>query len=58
VHAKRRQAMGKSAIVVDHSMMNVREQGDVGDDDRDAPTGDRAFDDETDFKNEDFIYIY
>jgi len=50
--------MGKSAIVVDHSMMNVREQGDVGDDDRDAPTGDRAFDDETDFKNEDFIYIY
>jgi hypothetical protein len=57
-HAKRREALGKSAIVVDRSMMNARERGisdEVGGSDG---IGDRAFDDETDLKNEDFIFIY
>lgn len=39
-------------VVVDRSMMNVGQE-DVND-----RTGDRAFDDETDLKNEDFIFIY
>jgi len=37
-------------------MMNAREQAAVMEE-GDGP-GDRAFDDETDVKNEDFIYIY
>ena len=56
-HATRRQELGKSAIVVDRSMMNERERqmnSDVGSEGR----GDRAFDDETDLKNEDFIFVY
>jgi hypothetical protein len=66
-----REALGKSAVVVDKSMLAVQ------DDDSDAsPTiesaaetipgqagkgqrvGDKAFDDETDLKNEDFIFVY
>jgi hypothetical protein len=51
-HAALRERLGKSADVVDRSMMNV--QGVEGDD----GTGSRAFDDETDLKNEDFIFLY
>jgi hypothetical protein len=66
-----RQSLGKSAVVVDTSMLAIK------DDDPDAITtvepaaeagseqsgkgqsvGDKAFDDETDLKNEDFIFVY
>lgn len=52
--------MGKSAVVIDRSMMNVQERIADGDN-ADAgigPEGDRAFDDLTDIQNEDFIYVY
>lgn len=51
-HAALREQLGKSAVVVDRSMMNVE-----GEELNDG-TGERAFDDETDLKNEDFIFIY
>lgn len=51
-HATLREQRGKSANVIDRSMMDV--QGVEGDD----GTGSRAFDDETDLKNEDFIFLY
>lgn len=51
-HATLREQLGKSAVIVDKSMMDVR--GNEVDD----GTGERAFDDETDLKNEDFIFVY
>jgi hypothetical protein len=56
-HAAARVRIGKSATVVDLSMENKsalsqREHIEVG-----AGTGKRAFDDVTDLKNEDFIYV-
>lgn len=51
-HAALREQLGKSANIIDRSMMNV--QGVEGDD----GTGSHAFDDETDLKNEDFIFLY
>ena len=59
-HAKRRQEMGKSAIVVDRSMMNARERGvsDEVDSEGEIVGGEKAFDDVTDLKNEDFIFVY
>ncbi|KAH8588224.1 allantoate permease-like protein [Bisporella sp. PMI_857] len=63
-HSKRRVAVGKSAVIVDRSMMNVKERaadlaalgGEEGEEANRA--GDHAFDDMTDLKNEDFIFIY
>lgn len=70
-HAVMRQSLGKSAVVVDTSMLAIKEdnpnaitaveraaeavseQG--GQDQR---VGNKAFDDETDLKNEDFIFVY
>jgi hypothetical protein len=58
-HANRRIALGKSAIVIDRSMMNVQERAAMEEGpDGSEPIGERAFDDETDTKNEDFIYVY
>jgi hypothetical protein len=58
-HAVTRESMGKSANVVDLSMENARnvdaeEAENVGA----SGVGDKAFDDVTDIKNEDFIYVY
>lgn len=63
-HSKRRVAVGKSAVLVDRSMMNVKERavhlaahgGEEGEEGN--RVGDQAFDDMTDLKNEDFIFIY
>ncbi|RDL31822.1 Uncharacterized protein BP5553_09224 [Venustampulla echinocandica] len=63
-HSKRRVAVGKSALLVDRSMMNVKERaadlathgGEEGEEGN--RVGDQAFDDMTDLKNEDFIFIY
>jgi hypothetical protein len=58
-HASRRTQLGKSAVVVDRSMMNARERAiDEEVDDSDGSRGDKAFDDMTDLKNEDFIFLY
>jgi hypothetical protein len=58
-HASRRTQLGKSAVVVDRSMMNAQERAvDEEVDDSDGSRGDKAFDDMTDLKNEDFIFVY
>ncbi|PYH99267.1 MFS general substrate transporter [Aspergillus ellipticus CBS 707.79] len=58
-HEKERVRMGKSAKIVDHSMQAV---GAVPVDKTEAPQQtpdeDNAFKDLTDWKNEDFIYVY
>jgi hypothetical protein len=57
-HATRRQELGKSAVVVDRSIMNARELEISNEVEGSDSTGDRAFDNETDLKNEDFIFVY
>jgi hypothetical protein len=56
-HAATRESMGKAANVVDLSMENSKE---VDPEEAEAvgAIGDKAFDDVTDLKNEDFIYVY
>jgi hypothetical protein len=61
-HAKERERLGKSAYVVDLSMAKssklASEEGGVINDGKAAGgVGDKAFDDVTDLKNEDFIYV-
>jgi len=57
-HAARRQELGKPAIIIDRSMMNDREREVSDQAGGSYETGDRAFDDMTDLKNEDFIFVY
>jgi len=61
-HAKERERLGKSAYVVDLSMAKSsklvnNEEGSGAINDGKASGGDKAFDDVTDLKNEDFIYV-
>jgi MFS family permease len=60
-HAVRREELGKSAIIIDRSMMTARERaadnGAVAEE-VEGYGGEKAFDDITDLKNEDFVYIY
>lgn len=58
-HAATRESMGKAANIVDLSMekgrqVDAEEAENVGA----SGVGDKAFDDVTDIKNEDFIYVY
>lgn len=65
-HAKRRIELGKSAVIVDESMMDKREKMDTKAIElEEAPrpqhrslSEDNALHDVTDLKNEDFIYVY
>ena len=69
-HAQQREQLGKSAVVVDESMMNkakvrVGKEAAVEMDDNErgpgtneALTQDKGFSDVTDLQNEDFIYVY
>lgn len=63
-HANRRQELGKSAIVADRSMMNAREriaaggEAELDGDEGYGLGGEKAFDDLTDLKNEDFVFVY
>jgi len=58
-HEQQRVAAGKDAKVVDQSMQEV---GAIVTDKEDAPVqqvvNDNAFKDLTDWKNEDFVYVY
>lgn len=65
-HAKKREQLGKTAEVVDESMMRkgqmenskaVELEEDVGNRHRDVGA-DNGLQDMTDLKNEDFIYVY
>jgi hypothetical protein len=70
-HAAVRQSLGKSAIIIDTSMLAVKDEdpdaitdvepaveGSPGQAEKGQRVGDKAFDDETDLKNEDFIFVY
>lgn len=60
-HANMRVAVGKPAVIVDLSMMSNKELLDSGATANEVEgerMGDKAFDDITDLKNEDFIYVY
>lgn len=61
-HARERERLGKSAYVVDLSMAKSsklahEEGGAINDGKAAGGVGDKAFDDVTDLKNEDFIYV-
>jgi hypothetical protein len=61
-HAKERERLGKSAYVVDLSMaksskLASEEGGAINNGKAAGGVGDKAFDDVTDLKNEDFIYV-
>lgn len=61
-HAKRRKRAGKTAVVVDTSLEEYRVAAasatTTTDGEKHGPAlNDRAFDDLTDMKNEDFIYV-
>ena len=55
-HAAKRIAAGKLAEVIDRSM--IQGQPEITEEQADQVLGDKAFDDETDLRNEDFIYVY
>ena len=61
-HSAERVRMGKAANVVDLSMENAKALGKheeaVNDGETAGGVGDKAFDDVTDLRNEDFIYVY
>ncbi|KAK4508681.1 hypothetical protein PRZ48_002420 [Zasmidium cellare] len=60
-HAAARERVGKSAKVIDLSMESkstLQKHDDIINDTRGTGVGDKAFDDVTDLKNEDFIYVY
>jgi hypothetical protein len=68
-HARLREQAGKSANVIDESMMDkekvrsgkavAMELEEAGQTNRDTPIAyDKGFDDVTDLKNEDFVFVY
>lgn len=58
-HANMREAMGKSKEIVDLSMEKGKESdSEAAENIGEEGQGDKAFDDVTDLKNEDFIYVY
>lgn len=68
IHAKQRERMGKSAVIVDESMMSGervragKEAAMMEMDEGAVPAGpvvaDKGFSDVTDLRNEDFVYVY
>ncbi|KAF2015166.1 MFS general substrate transporter [Aaosphaeria arxii CBS 175.79] len=56
-HAAARERLGKSAHVVDTSMQNKASDSEDAANAEASGVGDKAFDDVTDLKNEDFIYL-
>jgi hypothetical protein len=64
-HAKRREELGKTAVLVDESMMGKNQMEDSktgeleeGARGKKALDEDRGLQDVTDLQNEDFIYVY
>lgn len=68
-HAALRASLGKEVVVVDTSMVDIRDDDttsstEMGTDEFSGQgvtghkVGEKAFDDETDLKNEDFIFVY
>ncbi|KAJ9616884.1 hypothetical protein H2200_000604 [Cladophialophora chaetospira] len=58
-HSSARERLGKPAKIKDRSMSRVRARGQSVDESQDEDvTGGHAFDDKTDWENEDFIFVY
>ncbi|KAF9891125.1 hypothetical protein FE257_005061 [Aspergillus nanangensis] len=61
-HAKQRRELGKSAQIVDESMLRKKDLGSKAMELENAPDdsrlGDKGFSDTTDLQNEDFIFVY
>ncbi|RDW88008.1 hypothetical protein BP6252_00040 [Coleophoma cylindrospora] len=58
-HATMRRQVGKAAVIIDRSMRNVGGERDTESTaEGESQIGDKAFDDMTDLKNEDFIFVY
>ena len=57
-HERRRVAMGKNAKIIDRSMQAVGETEVDKDEFGHTAAEDNAFQDLTDFDNEDFVYVY
>jgi len=65
-HARQREAVGKSSVVIDESMMTKNkintnkalELEDVNERSDQSTRVDNGFSDMTDLRNEDFIYVY
>jgi hypothetical protein len=59
-HAKTRESMGKRAVLFDKSMHKVGAKSNIADEEQedDENVGRDAFNDKTDWENEDFIFVY
>jgi hypothetical protein len=60
-HSTTRESMGKRAVIVDKSMNRIKAASATDVDESaevDDSVGQKAFDDKTDWENEDFIYVY
>lgn len=60
-HSSTRERMGKRAVIIDQSMKRIKAASATHGDDNlegDELVGQKAFDDKTDWENEDFIYVY
>ena len=56
--AAKRARKGKAAVVVDTSILTIEEAARARDvNEKNGETNDQAFDDLTDFQNEDFVYV-
>jgi hypothetical protein len=56
-HASRRVALGKSAVILDRQERAISDEFDDGNG-SEIVVGEKSFDDITDLKNEDFIFVY
>ncbi len=58
-HSRNRERLGKPANIKDASMSRVKARAQIEDESQDEDvTGAHAFDDKTDWENEDFIFVY
>ena len=58
-HGKSRERVGKRAVLVDKSMQRVTTASAEGEEEQgEEQVGQKAFDDKTDWENEDFIFVY
>jgi len=59
-HAKKRESLGKSAVVLDRSMQKIKilDLDSKADGLPPVNAEEHVFDDKTDWDNEDFVYVY
>jgi hypothetical protein len=58
-HSSARERLGKPAFIKDVSMSRVKARADAADEGQEEDViGHHAFDDKTDWENEDFIFVY